>query len=130
MRAWLLHTFLWCVMGAVAYAPVATAFQMRSQQMPATTSHADAHQATKPCHGAAAVAVQPLATAHQADQVSATYHLTDMGSCTCTPWCHAALAAAEQFEMHLLAPILPEPSPRFGPNITADVAPLLKPPQA
>lgn len=82
------------------------------------------------CHGASAVAVQPLATAHQADQVSATNQPMDMGSCTCTPWCHAALAVAEQFEMNLLAPILPEPLPRFGPYITADVAPLLKPPQA
>lgn len=113
-------------MFAVACAPVATAFQMRNSHVPTKTSE----QTAMPCHGSSVGAAPMITVAGSGEQLSAAYRATDMNFCTCTPWCHAALAAAVEFDMALLAPVLPEPIPHFGPNITADVPPLLKPPQA
>lgn len=113
-------------MFAVACAPVATAFQMRNSHVPTKTSE----QAAMPCHGSQASATPIILVTGSAEQMTAADYATDVSFCTCTPWCHAALAAAVEFNMAFLAPVLLEPIPHFGPNITADVPPLLKPPNA
>ncbi len=113
---------LWCVVFAVTYAPIATSVQMLSQ---AAAAQAD-QDAAMPCHGAS----KNGASKNGASQNGGGAVTMDMSSCTCTPWCHAALAEAVAFDMMLLKLDQPMPIAGVVAAKTAQTPPLFKPPKA